>query len=286
MRSREKEKPYRELGFLIETWRSKHFRSALALFKEKKISFSYSNYSDYERGAKLPTLKELLELASLFEGDPSQACLLWAEVQMPTDELKKLFRRAEGAHAEEPSAKKTEAPKKDQPHFENTWVFNPKDAEKLLQTPWLWELCLALGMNYPESVNLKNFTFPKGVTKDSLLKTYLKSWIENGYLELRGDQIQLTNRHLYLPANGPWGEVRTQNLKRAVSDLTQGQSLARELIHRSLTPKQAEKWSKKLDELKEEFKKEDYLTQPGSVDENTYAFVMMLGKRNLKKLKP
>ncbi|MGZ3697485.1 MAG: hypothetical protein ACXWP5_05230, partial [Bdellovibrionota bacterium] len=141
MAVRKDDRPYLALGQLLESWRRTKFRSALALFKATKFSFSYAAYADFERGVTLPSIDAIVELAHFLKQEPSQAALLWARLQMPTKQLQELFLFERRKRARDVPAPATEE-KSPAPSFENTWVFGPRERALLLKHPWFWDVCM------------------------------------------------------------------------------------------------------------------------------------------------
>lgn len=293
MATRLNNRPYRKLGELLRAWREEKFKSALSLFKTAKFSFSYYSYADFERGVSLPSVEVLLEVVDFLGKDQRQAVAVWAECQMPNDELKRLFSALIPRRDEEsPPASKVERNivSSLKPSFENTWVFGPEDHRILKKAPWLWELCLSLSMFYPEEIKFSQLDLPAGITGKALLGRHLRPWLEAGKIIQTKDGLKLHYEHLHLPQTDDWNEIRKGNLHRAMSQLLEAispRSIAekhacRDLIHRPFSHTQVEKWTKRFGQIIEEMLADPY---PKS-DAPTYAFTLLFGPRTLLVKKP
>lgn len=273
------------LGELLEQWRDERYRSALALFKEAKLSFSYSVYADFERGVTLPSVEALLEIAKFFGKDPAEAILLWAQVQMPSPELKALFATRASSRVPHPSPSNVVAP----PSLDNTWVFGPKEKPLLKKSPWLAEVLIALLNRFPEELPFSDVPAPKTVTAAALVKKVITPWITGGFVAATKTGIRLTHRHLYIPRTNDWDEIRVQNLRRALdailkranSELYNQDLCYFEVSHRQFTQEQAKQWIAQLRRMEKEYKSMPYVKNPSGED-RTHALVMVFGPRKLK----
>src|SRR6185312_12894890 len=160
MANRQEHRPYLELGQMLEAWRRSQFRSALAMFKAAKFTFSYAAYADFERGVSLTSIEALLELAQYFKQPAGPAAMLWAKLQMPTRELQELFIFERRKKPRPPAKTEAEGPA---PNFENTWVFGPRERALLTKAPWFWEVCMVLNSAFPEAVPISELPFPDAI---------------------------------------------------------------------------------------------------------------------------
>lgn len=285
MSNRKNHLPYRELGRLLEDWRSTRFRSALALFREARFSFSYYTYADWERGALLPGIDGILELARYFKVDERPAILRWAEVQMPSPRLKSLFRQGQpGLAAPEAPAGEAETAA---PTFENTWVFGPREQEAIKRHPWFFDLCMRLAGAHPNALSYKELGMRKQAELDEFVRHRLQPWIAQGRMTYKDKRLSLAAPHFHLPKTGGWQETRQLNLKRAFERVTakiDSKALAegrasREVITRTLTGGQITAWSERLGALATEFLSLPYET--GAEPALTYSFIALFGERVL-----
>ncbi|MCM2278649.1 MAG: hypothetical protein NDJ89_11300 [Oligoflexia bacterium] len=285
MATRKKGQPYRELGIVLEKWRRGKFRSALALFKEAKFSFSYSTYADFERGVTLPSPVELVELARFFGETPHDALLSWARVQMPSRETKAIFSPVTGVLKKAkdfvPEARSATAP-----NFENTWVFGDSERKLLLARPWLWEACQSLMSVYPDEAPFDEIPLPAGEDARAALAT----WISEGKIHASETGLKLARPHLYLPRAPEWEEVRRGNYERAFAQVLGGLSPEaaqkgegfRGLSHRALTQAQLKAWVEELRRVEREFLADPLVPRAPGEEEPTYALMMVLGPRPLR----
>ncbi|OFZ18991.1 MAG: hypothetical protein A2X94_13665 [Bdellovibrionales bacterium GWB1_55_8] len=244
------------------------------------FSFHYSVYADFERGATLPSIEALLEIAQFLRQDPEAAVLLWCKVQMPEEKLKRLFtpeRRKQSRELAEPAAP---ARASEAPGFENTWVLGPAERERLEKFPWIWEVLLSLSMRFPSELAPERMARLVGVSVDELLSQLLAPWLQSGYLMQSERGIRLKFPHLHIPKTPEWNLVREKNVHRAAADILKDVS-HRGLIHRPLTPSQLARWTQRLRELETEFKADPYLDSDESGAPVTVAWIQLLGKRNL-----
>lgn len=282
-----------ELGELILSWRSEKFRSALALFKETKFSFSYYSYVDFEKGSLLPTVGQLLELAKFFKQDAKNAVLIWAKCQMPNAELKSVFELAHtslsaGQRPAEVKASEDEAATLP-PMLENTWVFNEADRKLLLKWPTHWELCLKLALRFPRVVRFNELGFASQKEFENFCEKSLGPWMEQGRIVGNETGLRLALPHLHLPKSEPWHEVRNGNVQRAANALLENltpnslkeQTAYRGLLNRNLSPKLMKKWVTKLQKLEEEILAESYDADP-TERLKTCSLLMLFGERKLK----
>ncbi len=287
MSKRNQGNPFIEMGNLIRSWREEKYKSARAMFMDAKFSFSYSYYADFEKGAACPTPENLIELASHFKKEVYDAVILWSSVQMPTEDLRNLFQSRRKSRAERESI----SHKTEKFDFENTWVFSEKDMEILIQTPWLWEVCIVLGMEHPEVVSINSVHLPQDVKPHELLDNYLKYWIEAGRIIVKNDKIKLALPHIYIPFNDKGKKVRENNTKRVGNELIK--NITQEMIdtkkaynllgHRPLTPGQAKKWVSILQNMEANFKEEKYISSKEDPESKCYAISILFSPRELKK---
>ncbi len=283
MASRQKARPYRELGALLEGWRDGRYNSALALFKENKFSFSYTLYTEFEKGVTLPPVAALLELVAYFKQSPDKALLLWAKVQVPKP-YQKVFEMPAIPEADQ------EREESHSPSFDNTWVFGHDELARLKISPWLWELLLAASVAYPLEVPLEELPCPSDVAIKDVLEGDLRSWIDHRFLLCSENGLRLRLPHIHIPKSEEWMEVRNGNTRRALDALLDATSYEaqakggayRELIHRPLTQRQAQKWVTVLRNLENQFKAEPYLDDPSRTD-STHALLVVFSARPLKK---
>ncbi|MBY0472647.1 hypothetical protein K2X30_15890 [bacterium] len=238
---RKKDRPYLDLGNLFEKWRSRKFSSALKLFQETEFSFSYSAYTDFERGVTLPSVPAVVEIAKKLGQEPDLALLLWARVQMPSSRLRALFDKRNT-----PKEKTAQQ----QPNFENTWVFAASEKSQLEKSPWLWDLVILLAISFPHEVSLNELMRTgKGIARQELLNA-VQPWIGAGHIQQTKSGLQLVKRYVHLPKTEEWETIRLANFKRAVESITVPY---RTLLHRGLTAEEARAWTKRLGELEQEF---------------------------------
>lgn len=288
MSNRKKDCPYRELGRTLEDWRVARFRSVLAMFREARFSFSYYTYADYERGALLPSVADIVELAKYFNVDERQAVLRWAEVQMPSFRLKSLFSQtSQGLAARLPREESREPEDKQKgPSFENTWVFGNQEQTAIRKFAWFFELCQRLAMAHPKGLSAVDLGFKKQAELDHLVRDHLQPWIAQGRMVFQQKRLFLTNPHIHLPKTGPWQEIREINLERVIGRLSktinnhaiQTHRAHREIVTRTLSGEQIEFWAKRLHEIEAEFKAIPY------IDEGTqkvYSYVSIFGERTM-----
>lgn len=290
MAKRKLDAPYEELGKIIVGWRKTRHRSALALYKEQKLSFSYSTYVDYERGVSLPRVEDLVEIALAFSQDASEAVRLWAMVQMPTPELREVFRIDRRLEKN----RKAEAPKtrEAQPDFETTWVFGPNDYQLFVANPWLWDVILLLCTTFPEELPYARLKGGKEVAKN--LNQTIRHWLDSGYVIASDTGIRLRLPNVYVPNTPDWFALRNQNIERALhgifADLTEEKlrkkDAFRDSINCTLSPAQLELWVDKLRELGADFRASTESFPATLGTDNLYALVMVLGKRKIGEVVP
>ena len=291
MSNRKKDCPYRELGRILEDWRVSRFRSVLAMFREAHLSFSYYTYADYERGALLPSVSDIMELAKYFKVDERPALLRWAEVQMPTTRLKILFLQAGRGISPGPlQAGPHEATEKQtSPSFENTWVFGTPEQESIRKLPWFFELCQRLAFVHPKGLSHRELGLKKQADLENLIREHLQPWIAQGRMLFRDKRLHLASPHVHLPKAGSWQEVRKINLQRAIDKMSetinnnviQGQQAYREIITRTLSEEQIVSWAQRLHELEAEFKAMSYLEEAGDKSSKVYSYISIFGERIL-----
>ncbi len=289
MATRVKGKKFLELGEILQKWREPEHRSALALFRDRKakFTFSYSSYADFERGATLPTPEILIELALFFKQDPSLALLTWAKVQMPSREYRQVFDNRGASRSDKaPDYAQMGTP----PSFENTWVFGPAELKTLQKHPWLWDLCLILATRYTDEIPFSKMILPEGVTPEKLCSDHLRDWIDRNCIIASETGLKLHYRHIHLPRTSEWEQIRLSNLQRALQNLSENISQSilneglayRELVHRSLTPEQAKRWSAELKKFEAAFKADPYVDDHSR--NQTHAFMAVLGPRKLTRI--
>jgi hypothetical protein len=274
--ARKREFKFAELGKLLTEWREQNHRSAVQFNKAGKFSFSYSKYADFERGQALPTPEELVEIARFIKKDAFDAIRVWVKVQMPTEELAQRIPELEAvdAHTHGSEDPADLAP----PTMDNTWVLGPTELSLLKTNPEIWDLFLCLSMDYPKEVSFKEL----GMSSAAEL---LKPWIKTGHLIASKTGVRMKYRHVHLPRSEEWNQIRIGNLKRAlhavtkeigVEDLATGRAY-RELIHRSFSPADALKWTKRLRKLEEDFKAAPYREEK----KVSHCLLMVFGPRTL-----
>jgi len=215
MAIRKKGNPYQELGEYIKEKRFAKYRFANALYKEAKFSFSYSTYVDFEKGAILPSVENLIEISRFLQINVFDIVLLWAQVQMPINELKDLFKYRRRPREKDPQKNIG----KDGLTFENTWVFNSMDREILIKAPWLWNVCVHLSLNFPKFVPVEDITRPDDISAVDLVNKYLYEWIKAGHIINKGNKLCLKLPHNYLPKTDEWKEVRDNNVRNINEEL-------------------------------------------------------------------
>jgi len=273
---------FEKLGELLESWRKAKFRSASELFREAKLPFSYSSYIEFERGVSLPSVAQLMELARVLGGDPAEGALVWAEVQMPNEALRSLFRRAGQAPLVSQSAPA-------EPPIENRWVFGRAEHDFLVKEPWFFEFCLKLVLAHPNEVGFQELGLSDPAEFSRFQEKFLKPWILLGRLEITEKGIRAKEPHLLIPHSPDWAEIRSANFKRAYDNL-QGKISAdtirrrlafREIATRSLRPEQVEAWIAALKELDARFRGLPGAEEPTGGDNLPHSLLIAFGPRDL-----
>jgi hypothetical protein len=286
--SRHKDRPYKELGDLLEGWRLKHARSALSFFNErgKKFDFSYSTYAEFESGVRLPTPANIVSLANELSEDPATALLTWARVQMPSPELKKIFithRRAVDMTPAKPLDKTSpkEAPAH-APTFENTWVFGPLERQAFEKSPWLWDGVIQLCTEYPNAIDEAKLPRPP---KGRAWAKELAAFVSSGRIRKTNHQYTLAHPHIHVPRNAEWHSVRDANFKLGLDNLlsqitfesVEAGTTHRELVSRALSIEQVRSFVTRIKEFEAEFKALPYSNQ-----EPVYGLAIALGPKPVK----
>jgi len=271
----DRERKYEELGHLIEKWRREKYRSGSALYRDVKLSFSYNSYVEFEGGSALPGIDQLLELADTLDQDPSEAVVVWARVQMPTEELKALFSpAAQDKPAPEEKRDATEAPA-----FEDTWVWGKPELEFIGKNPWFYEFCLKLVLAYPGEVTYAQLGLKDKAASDGFVHAYAKPWIEAGKIEATAKGMRIHFKHLYLPKTREWDVIRSRNLDRLLHGMDGTPDLLyREIVTRPLSKVQVEKVLAELKRVENSFKAHPYQSSP----ETAHSLVIVFGARKLR----
>ncbi len=215
--------------------------------------------------------------------------LVWCEVQLPDREM---YGFLEGLKQQVKAKFKDKGKPDDEPgekpDLENRWILSPGDRKKLIQNPWLYELCLRCVMNHPEELKFNEIKLPDGITQHELIRKYLATWIENEFLVVSDTGIKTTKAHIYAPKD--WYDVRQTTYDRAYADLRevctneaqQENSATNYLIYRNFTKKQIKEFIARLQELKNEVLNYPYESDP---TETRYALLTLFGPRALDELK-
>ena len=288
MARRNQDRPYRELGDLLRSWREPQYRSALALTRDHKFSFSYSTYADMEKGAALPTIEQLIEVADFFNQPLEDAVFTWARVQMPSEQLQRLFRTRQNQ-----TARALYQRTGDKPTPENSWVLGPADLDLLLKVPMLNELLNCLTRQHPEEVPFRDLDL-QGLSADEFCEQYLNLWLNTGYMQRSKSGLRLRYPHIYVPRTGEFLKLRQKSVSRAVERIFQanpGIGGEREteahagVLVRALSPGQRTRWVHRLQALEAEFKAERYEAKEDE-EETLFTLVTVFGARELGIYRP
>lgn len=295
-----KEPIYRELGLLLEEWRSERYRSCLALFKENKFSFSYDSYVEFENGKALPSIPVLLEIADSFSKDRRIALLLWAKVQMPGNELDSFYsseiqRIEKRTHqrAKEPSSGRLTPTVS----MDTTWVFGLPERDLLLANPWLWDVCGCLSTAFPNEVPFGEVPLPINRRSGndegkSQLLSILQPWITAQHILASNEGLRLRLPHIHLPKTPDWEEVRRNNFIQSIhaahafhNDVVREDSnFYRFVFQRPLSSEQTVFWTQRLRELEKEFASEPYSVTAEEIRKgNTQVLAILFGTRRLRR---
>ena len=224
--SKTRPQPYEALGSLIENWRqSAGIRSALALYKEEGsgFSFSYNTYAEFEKGARLPSIEQLLEIANRFSIDHIYASLVWCEAQMPENKLREFYKnqaQAHQNHSRSTEIKKTSAPQLDSLNLDSTWVFDRQDHDMLLSDQGrLLDLVDRLMRVFPRFVNWQELGFDDIESFEKLVRSRLNTWIEKGRIIHENHSLRLAKPHYHIPQDISWIYMRFENMKRVLESM-------------------------------------------------------------------
>lgn len=287
MSPRKKTSPYAETGALLEGWRSEKFRSALAMFKAGKFSFSYSAYADFERGVALPVVDILLELAKFHGKDEIDAVLAWAAAQMPTEKLKTVFRsrsQKRGAAAVETLDTSTKPPSLD-----NTWVFTLKDRALFDHSPWLADLCLQLVSAHPAAVSLRELGFKSKAGFKKFKRAYLSDWIAQGHILETADGLKIAKPHYHFPKSAEWHDLRRKMFLRMSevvtstisADQLEAGAAQQLLLTRSFSSGQVARWATRIKDLEKTFLGDPY-EEATSTPDDLFSLILVFGHRDLR----
>jgi len=287
MSRRKKNFPYLELGSLLQSWRKERFDTAKDLWIDAKLNFSYSRYADFERGVSLPSIENLIEIAKYHGKEMFDVALIWAEVQMPEQELRDLFQSRRKPREKKQDIDIDSEPKSAAPSFQNTWVFSPAEIKHVTENLWLLDVCNALITGFPNKIALKELLIPKEIKIDLLEKEYLKPWIQSGHMILSEKGLSLRVPHIYIPKTPEWEEGRKNNIRRVnehlLSNVTQEmmdlEEAYRFLMHRPLTKNQIKKWVKRVKEFESDFSNDLLVNSKEDSSVKSYALYLALGPR-------
>ncbi|HRK03429.1 MAG TPA: hypothetical protein PLH57_12270 [Oligoflexia bacterium] len=295
MGARKQDIIYQELGELLFRTRVEKYRSALAMHREGKFSFSYAAYADFERGAALPSPAALLELCTFLTLDEKVAFATWARVQMPTEDLKALFspetflrdrRSQQGRRDSEknnPALVLATDPRMHQEEFENTWVFGIPERDAILKEPRLMEMFIHLSIIHPRAVKLEDMGFRTSKDKQIFIERHLRRWIDEKRIEVTERGVRLMAPFIYMPRNEVFDQVRqtivTRALEKTLPELTvhniNNRLAHRSTVNRYVSPKQREFMMEKLAGIEREFSRLPY-TKPDKSDETTKNHTLLI----------
>lgn len=294
MCAKQKSFPYTDLGNLLKRWRASKYKSATALCSVANFSFSYGVYSAYERGEDLAPPAALEEIALFLNEDPREAMMVWAQVQMPSGELKAFFsphtirleRRAEAVKATLPSIFSNQIPPSE---FDNTWVFGAYEREMLVTNPWLLDFLVGLAVSFPEEVSYERLGFEDHDAIKSFTTRFLQSWADDERVIVSDTGVRLTQPHIHMPKTESWQPVREGLLSRALDavlpQLTpkniRDKQCHRTLVHKILTEPQRDYWITKLGEFEMEFAMTATAGKDYHGPTTTFSLMMFLGERVL-----
>jgi len=289
MQKNTKNREYIEFGNKLREWRTKKFTSSLALFKATEFSFSYGIYNSFERGETIPNPAQLIEIVTFFVINQIDAMMFWAGTQMPTEELKNVFKGILKTRDKKPKLTADVAPS-----IDSTWVFGPPEKKLLEKNPWLLEICSLLCTEHPKEIPLNELPCPKGVTPSMLEKKYLHSWIQDGHIIKTKNGVRTRLPHVYLPKTEYWDEIRKNNVKRGIEnvlnttpfDYLTNHKTIRILLNRPVTNEQVNSWVTRLSEIEPDFMNEPYIEQPdahGTQNAQNYGLYIVFGPRTIRK---
>jgi hypothetical protein len=272
-------------GKILEGWRAQRFPTARAFTRDQKLSFSYETYVGFERGNGIPNLDQLVEIADSMEQDQRVALLAWLRFQVPTDVLRDFVdhslksipapapapARASGHHASGGAQAVSE------PSIENTWVLGPKDAELLVENPWLWDVLTLLTLNYPKPLLFSDLCLPEQISSQKLISHYIKSWISTGYIEATPQALRVSQPHTHLPDTPQSRKIRMENARRALNVLLcegHDDSTYRRLYYGNLSSEQRSQLIGRLKTIAEEFSVEVCVQ---NAERQPHALILALG---------
>jgi hypothetical protein len=274
-----KNKNYVELGQVLASWRTKSYSSSLALFREKQFSFSYSTYAGFELGQNIPSVAQVMELAAAFGESPHDALLTWARVQMPSPELKALFRSRKAGLKREKQVQSL-------PALDAVWVLNPRELEHVANYPWLTELFRNLCRLHPQELLWTRVDL-HGFPQKKFIKTCLGLLVDNGYLRVSERGLSLMHPSIHIPNNSAGNKIRVNSLKGALSEITdkleggdpEKAILFQAHISRGFSEPQAKRWQERLEQLQDEFLALPYTEEPDSEDK-AHTVVVLFARRS------
>lgn len=273
---------YLELGQILKAWREKKFSSSLALFKEHSFSFSYSTYASFENGHNIPSVPQLCELAAYYGEPAHDALLTWARVQMPTPELRGLFR------SRNPNARREkQAPQP--PNLDTVWVLNPADLAHLEKFPWFVENFRALCAAHPHGIPLENIA-RKDKTEKQLLRDCLQFWLDTGVMQIEKKQLRLVRPDIHIPNNDAGKRIRRAVMQETFQELMRKMGEEKSSVDikfhfnaaRAFTPPQAKRWQERLELMQEEYYALPFSQPDGEkavVDQEIFSFLVLFAKR-------
>lgn len=295
--------PYKELADQLMVWRqAAGYKSALPIFKGgTPLSFSYNTYMDFERGLRLPSIEQILEVTHFFSksGPPIEdyvVALLWAKVQMPTSSLQTYFSKKNfGAQLVSPGLPDNQPLRTvgsiEPFHLDSTWVFDEQDRALMEFKPWLLDFIQRLSRAYPESIDYQTLGLTSAKEFHELVTTTLKPWVEKGRIVVTDRSIKLTRPHWYVPRSLDWLPFRVQSMQRVLEKLSESTLASNSMeqtafynLQRNVYPEAHETFLKRLRQIENEF-----LALPfnkGAPEETaqdqTFSLLIAFGKRNLK----
>lgn len=287
--------PYELFGSFLQELRAQKFRSGLAFYKSKEFKFSYSMYADYERGAQLPGVPVVLEIAKALDIPEKTILLKWLQVQVPENLRPEFTEGAIDSLLPKQTVAKTptEPPRKsiEPSNFENTWVLNQNDKDRMLKHPWLWNFITLLAVNYPNAVAWEHLGVKNKSERSKFIEQYIDRWIEDGHVIVNEQGLRLNQPYCHINQTSPeWMGVRKNNFKIAAEGLLENltpdaiaaNEAHRVVLNRSFSPDQLQKWVLRIKELEKEFFKAPAIeSNKNTTRTETHTVLLAIGKRKI-----
>jgi hypothetical protein len=270
---------YLDLGKVLEFWREEKFSSSLAMFRDKEFTFSYSTYAAFESGQNIPTVSQVMELAKALGQDPADALIVWVQVQMPTPELKALF-RARGLGT------KREKLIVNPPAPDSLWTLNPRELEHVAKYPWLTEIFRRLTTNFPKAMPLADLN-RSGLSLAKFKKTCIDPLLQSGFLVFEKEMLRLILPHVHIPQNDAGNGIRWSVVENSVAEMIaklRAKDPNKDILFqahssRMLTQAQANRWHTRLEDLENEFLAIPFAEGENLAEIPPFTWISLFGRR-------